>query len=110
MFVLTGPSSVSAGVALSMTLTVEDAYGNIVTGYTGTVHFAGTDSRALLPANYAFTAGDAGAHTVTGPVLHKRGKQKITITDTLNSSLTGSVVVNVLWRPSATLYSCRREQ
>jgi hypothetical protein len=83
-------------VLFSLTLTVEDAYGNIVTDYTGTVHFTSTDGRALLPANYAFTAGDAGAHTFIGPVLYKRGKQKITITDTLNSSLTGSVIVNVL--------------
>ena len=36
------------------------------------------------------------ALTVTGLVLRKRGTQKITLTDTLNSSLTGSVMVNVL--------------
>jgi hypothetical protein len=94
--VLTGPSSISAGVLFSLTLTVEDAYGNIVTGYTGTVHFSSTDSTALLPANYTFTATDAGVHTFTGLVLHKRCNQKITITDTLNSSLTGSVIVDVL--------------
>jgi hypothetical protein len=97
-FVLTGPSSVRAGVSFSLTLTVEDAYGNVVTGYTGTVHFTSTDNRALLPANYTFTAGDAGVHTFTGLVLHKKGKQKITVTatDTLNSSLTANVIVNVL--------------
>jgi hypothetical protein len=94
-FVLTGPSGVSAGVPFSLTLTVEDAYGNVVTGYTGSVHFSSTDSTALLPANYAFTAGDAGVHTFTGLVLHKKGKQTITLTDTLNGSLTGSVSVKV---------------
>jgi hypothetical protein len=95
-FVLTAPSSVRARVSFSLTLTVEDAYGNLVTGYTGTVHFSSTDGTALLPANYTFTAGDAGVHTFTGLVLHKKGKQKITITDTLNSALTGSVIVDVL--------------
>ena len=50
----------------------------------------------MLPANYTFTAADAGVHTFTGLVLHKRGTQKITLTDTLNSSLTGSVFENVL--------------
>jgi hypothetical protein len=94
-FVLTGLSSVSAGVAFSLTLTVEDAYGNIVSGYTGTVHFSSTDGTALLPANYTFTAGDAGVHTFTGLVLHKKRNQKITVTDTLNSSLTGSVIEEV---------------
>jgi hypothetical protein len=95
-FVLTGPSRVSPGVPFSLTLTVEDDSGNIVTGYTGTVHFTSTDSTALLPANYAFTAGDAGVHTFTGLVLHKKGRlQKITVTDTLNSALTASDVVDV---------------
>jgi adhesin/invasin len=76
-------------------LTVEDAYGNIVTGYTGTVHFTSSDKSALLPANYTFTAADKGVHTFTGLVVRKKGKQTITITDTLNGSLTSSVVENV---------------
>jgi hypothetical protein len=35
-------------------------------------------------------------HTFTGLVLRKKGTQKVTLTDTLNSSLTGSVIENVL--------------
>jgi hypothetical protein len=35
-------------------------------------------------------------HTFTGLILRKKGNQKITITDTLNSSLAGSVIENVL--------------
>jgi hypothetical protein len=35
-------------------------------------------------------------HTFTSLVLRKRGYQKITITDTLNSSLTASVIVDVV--------------
>jgi hypothetical protein len=93
-FLLTGPSSVSAGVPFTATLTVEDAYGNIVTGYTGTVHFTSTDGRGSLPANYTFNSGDAGVHTFT-LVLHKKGKQKFTVTDTSNSSLTTSDIVSV---------------
>jgi hypothetical protein len=94
-FLLRAPSGVTHGVAFSVTLRVEDAYGNVVTGYTGTVHFSSTDSTALLPANYTFTAGDAGVHTFTGLVLHKKGKQKISVTDTLNSSLTATDTINV---------------
>ena len=75
---------------------MQDAYGNVVTGYTGTIHFKSTDTTATLPANYTFTAADKGVHTFTRLVLRKRGNQKITITDTQNSSLTGSVIVNVL--------------
>ena len=35
-FVITAPSSVTAGRAFSLTITVQNAYGNVVTGYTGT--------------------------------------------------------------------------
>jgi hypothetical protein len=94
-FIISAPSSVKSGVAFSLTLTVADAYGNVVTGYTGTVHFTSTDSRATLSANYTFTATDKGVHTFRGLVLRKKGTQKITITDTLNSLLTASVTESV---------------
>jgi len=90
-FLISVPSGIKAGVAFSLTLTVEDAYGNIVSGYTGTVHFTSSDKSALLPANYTFSAADKGVHTFTGLVLRKKGKQTITITDVLNSGLTASV-------------------
>ncbi len=93
-FIIAAPASVTAGVPFSLTLTVEDAYGNVVTGYTRT--FTSTDNKATLPANYTFTTADKGVHTFTGLVLRKKGSQKITITDTHNSSLTGSVIENVL--------------
>ncbi len=95
-FLISAPASVRSGVAFSLTITVKDAYGNVVTGYTGTIHFSSSDSRATLPANYTFTAADKGVHTFTGLVLRKKGNQKITLTDTLNSSLTGSVIENVV--------------
>ena len=68
----------------------------MVTGYTGTIHFTSTDNTATLPANYTVTATDKGVHTFSGIVLRKRGTQKITLTDTLNSSLTGRVIESVL--------------
>jgi hypothetical protein len=95
-FVLSAPASVTAGVPFSLTIKVEDAYGNIVTGYVGTIHFTSTDSRAKLPANYTFTAGDNGVHTFTGLVLKKKGNDTITVADTKNSSVTGKSVVDVV--------------
>ena len=80
-----------------MTLTVEDAYGNVVTGYTGTVHFTSSDSTATLPANYTFTAADAGVHTFTNAlILKKKGTQTITVTDTKNSKLTDTDDIEVM--------------
>src|SRR5262249_54554884 len=65
-FIISAPSSVKAGVSFSLTVTVKDAYGNVVTGYTGTVHFNSTDNKASLPSNYKFTTTDMGVHTFTG--------------------------------------------
>jgi hypothetical protein len=95
-FVLAAPVSVTVGQSLSLTVTVEDTYGNVVVGYTGTIRFNGTDNTATLPVNYTFTASDQGVHTFTGLVLRKQGHQKITVTDTHNSSITNSVIVDVL--------------
>ncbi|HBI41831.1 MAG TPA: hypothetical protein DDY78_03115 [Planctomycetales bacterium] len=98
-FIISAASSVTSGVAFSLTITVEDAYGNVVTGYVGTIHFKSTDRTATLPANYTFTAADKGVHTFTGLVLNKTGKQTLTVTDTLNSTLTNSVIEDVLAAP-----------
>src|SRR5262249_41484568 len=59
------PSSASAGSANAFTVTARNASNAIVPGYAGAVHFASSDGSATLPANYAFTAGDAGSHTFT---------------------------------------------
>ncbi|MFO0950765.1 MAG: DUF4082 domain-containing protein [Isosphaeraceae bacterium] len=63
-FILSGgASSVGAGTPLSFTITAKDAYGNVATGYTGTVHVSSTDTAATLPSDYTFTGADAGVHT-----------------------------------------------
>ena len=94
-FILSAPSSVTSGSKFSVTLTVEDAYGNVVTGYTGTVHFSSSDSTATLPKNYTFTASDAGVHTFTGVILRKKGKQTLTVTDIVNTALTATDTISV---------------
>ena len=95
VLVITGPSSVTAGVAFGITVTAYDAYGNVATGYTGTIRFTSTDSTAKLPENYTFTASDKGTHSFTGLVLRKKGKQSIRATDRRDSSITGSLSVDV---------------
>lgn len=94
-FLITAPSTVTAGLPFNLILTVEDAYGNVVNNYIGTVHFTSTDRTATLPANYTFTTADKGVHTFVGLVMHKRGKQTITITESSNNLLTTSVTENV---------------
>jgi ELWxxDGT repeat protein len=83
------PSPVMAGVAGSFSVTAWDAYGNQATSYTGTVHFTSGDPRNSLPANYTFTASDAGVHTFSA-TLRTAGTQSIGVTDTGNSLLAGA--------------------
>jgi hypothetical protein len=83
------PSPITHGTSGTFTVTVEDAYGNVVTGYHGTVKFTSSDAAASLPANYTFTSADAGVHTFTA-TLNTVGTQSITATDTVTSSITGT--------------------
>lgn len=40
-----------------------DAFGNVVSNYTGTVAFASSDPQAILPANYSYSPAEGGKHT-----------------------------------------------
>jgi hypothetical protein len=89
-------SSVAPNTKFSVTVTAEDQFGNVATGYLGTVHFTSTDGGATLPANYKFVAGDAGVHTFTNVFkLATAGTRTITATDTVTSiaGTTGNITV-----------------
>jgi hypothetical protein len=95
-FVVSAPAMSTAGSALTITVTALDMNGMVVTGYTGTVHIVASDSQATVPADYAFISGDQGVHTFTnGVTLRTAGTDEITVTDTSNSNITGSAIVNV---------------
>jgi len=94
-FAFRAPSNATAGVAFSVSLSAVDAFGNTVTGYTGTVHFTGpSGSGNLLPTDYTFTAADAGVH-VFSFTLSSTGTQTINVADTLNNKLKGSFSISV---------------
>ena len=78
-----------------MTVTALDAYGNITTGYTGTVRFTDSGKGSTLPANYKFTAADNGVHTFTGIKLKQKGQHTITVVDTLTNAIFGTWSINV---------------
>jgi alpha-tubulin suppressor-like RCC1 family protein len=85
-----------AGVGHTVTVTALDAYGNTATGYLGTIHFTSTDSKAVLPADYTFVAGDKGVHAFSGGLsLKTAGSRSVTATDTVTASITGSQTVTV---------------
>ena len=98
------PNPTTAGAAHNVTVTADDAFGNTATGYLGTVHFTSSDGQAVLPGNYTFTAGDAGAHTFTnGATLKTAGTQSITATDTGTGTITGTQSVTVNAAATTTL-------
>jgi hypothetical protein len=83
-FAIQEPAQVSTGVAFSIGVSVEDDFGTVVTGFTGTVTFTSSDFTAILPTPYTFTAADAGVHHFT-ITLNALGTQSITLTDAADS-------------------------
>ncbi len=97
-FAVSAPASVTAGVASTFSVTGLDSYGNIATGYTGTVHFTKSDNGngSAVPVNYTFTPSDNGVHTfTTGVTLVTAGSQSITAADASNGNITGFTTLSV---------------
>jgi hypothetical protein len=93
------PSSTVAGTPGNFTVTAKDPYGNIATGYTGTVHFTSSDGQAVLPNDYHFVAADNGVHPFSA-TLKTAGSQFLKATDTVTGSITG-MQSNILVTPAA---------
>ena len=91
-FSVSGATTDVAGVPSSYTVTALDAYNNVATGYTGTVHFTSADGAANRPADSTLANG-IGSFQVT---LNSPGNQSIAVTDTTNSSLSISQDVSVV--------------
>jgi hypothetical protein len=98
------PSSISAGTAGAFTITVKYGDGSTDINYTGTVHFTSSDLAAVLPADYTFTAADAGVRTFS-TTLKIAGTQSITATDTAAVDVRGTesgitvmpIAASMLW-------------
>jgi hypothetical protein len=86
------PAAVTAGRAFSVSVTAEDASGNPVTAYGGTVHFSSSDTSngVILPADSTLTGGQ-GSFSVT---LIKAGAQTLTVSDAANG-LSTTVTITV---------------
>src|SRR5215469_6801644 len=50
-------ATVTVGTPFSVTVAALDASGNVAPGYAGVVHFASSDSQAVLPADSPLTNG-----------------------------------------------------
>jgi hypothetical protein len=95
---LVTPSSAVVNTPFSMVVTLRDRFGNIATGYTGSVTFSTSDLLAMqlgkMPADYAFTSQDAGTHTFSGTLMTPPS-QTITASDTVNGTLSATNTIAV---------------
>ncbi len=84
------------GLMENVTVDVFDAYGNVATGYTGTVHFSSCDVNASLPADATLTEGIGNF----GLTFSGNGIWTVTASDTQNVNLTGTSTVTLALVPS----------
>jgi hypothetical protein len=99
-FTINIPVSATAGVSFTGTVTAYDAYNNVKSDYTGTVHFTSTDTatNVVLPSDHTFIASDDGAHTFTdGFTLITAGAQSITVTD---GSISATALLTITANPA----------
>jgi hypothetical protein len=89
-FEVTAETSQVAGTPFLITVIAEDQCENKVTEYNGTIHFTSSDDNAVLPLDYTFQSTDNGMQTFE-VTLETAGSQSITITDSVDSSITGSL-------------------
>lgn len=91
-FGISAASAAAVGAPTSVTIAAMDAYGNVVTSFTGVVRLSAAGSN--LPATYTFTAANKGAHafnvTFTTP-----GSETITATAAAKTSITGDATLTV---------------
>jgi len=85
-FSVVAPGTAAPGTAFNFTVTALDAFNNVATSYSGTVHFTSTDGQAVLPADSALLNG-MGTFSAT---LNTVNNEMITATDTVTPAINGT--------------------
>ncbi|MGA7304434.1 MAG: DUF3604 domain-containing protein [Rhodothermales bacterium] len=75
--VATTPSDVQKGTSFSASVVLIDRYGNLASGYRGTITLSSTDPNSTLPASYEFSETDKGIHIFDGVQFDAEGFQQI---------------------------------
>jgi hypothetical protein len=90
------PNSTTAGAAVTLTVTAEDAAGQTIPSFVGTVHFTSTDPNATLPSDYTYQGADGGSHSfASSAVLRRAGIQAISVRDTQQTTISGTINIAV---------------
>src|ERR1043165_8590148 len=56
------PSAAMAGSTFGLSVALHDPFGNLATGYSGTIRLTTSDARAPVPGDVAYTPADNGSH------------------------------------------------
>jgi hypothetical protein len=91
---LTGPSTTAASHPVAVVVTLRDRFGNVATGYRGTVHFTTSDMLSAVPDDYTFTTTDAGTHSFS-VTLWTPPSQTVTVRDTVTPTITDTRRITV---------------
>ena len=93
-FILSGlASTAGVGASNSFTISAKDPYGNVATGYTGTVTFTSTDASAGLPVSHTFSTSDKGVFTAS-IIFNTAGTQTVTASGGGISTTSSGVTVS----------------
>jgi hypothetical protein len=85
-FSVTAPPTATTGTPFNITVNALDATNNVAGSFSDTVHFASTDTKAVLPDDSMLTNGTATLQAT----LNTDGGQTITATDKVMVSVTGT--------------------
>ena len=94
------PGTAGAGAEVGFLVVVRDAFGNIASGYTGTISISSTDAAAQIGAPGAYTPTDAGSRAFAIQ-LRTAGLQTVTARDATVASLSCGASTTVV--PGATV-------
>lgn len=90
-FAVSAPASAAPSVPFNFSVSARDASNNLVSTYSGTVHFTSSDPAAVLPANSTLANG-AGTFSAS---LNTVGTQTISASDTVTTFVTGMASIKV---------------
>jgi hypothetical protein len=84
------PLTVVVNKPYLVTVVAQDNYGNVITGYLGTVQFSITGGTAMLPGPYTFTAKDKGKHVFKVTFQSTGANQAVIVEDQSDTGDSGT--------------------
>jgi len=94
--IVTTPSDVKAGAPFDASVVLLDLYGNLASGYRGSITLQTTNPNETLPKTYEFSEADGGVHVFSGVRFDTEGFQRITAED-LNAGIQASANYTWVW-------------